>query len=224
MDADGCRGEIVVREATGYTDAAYLNRLLHHWFGSPYNDKRELTYDVFDIAGWEIPDDTDEMGYPLQSKGYIAEHQVNDSAIPIGGGIVTIDAHRRTVERLLPDSRFEAAPLADKRNAWFLVNVVDQHWRGKGVGAELLKKRIQWVREQTNATIGFAIGWEREVHPTSRPLFEGEGFIPIQTFPDYYSQFTVRSSCPDCQIWPNDDHDCSCGGTLWAKENLSQTE
>jgi len=135
LGSDECR----VREADGEADAYYLQRLWHHWFGAEYDSNETLQTDLFDIAGWSLPDDADDA--PRDAFGVIAEHRRDDHAVRIGGAIVALYDHETAVEEL-PDGDFDADALAGETNAWLLLSVVDQEWRGRGIGSELLARRL----------------------------------------------------------------------------------
>jgi len=206
LDRDECR----VREADGEEDAFYLQRLWHHWFGAPYESQQKLQHDLFPIAGWSLPDDVDAA--PRDGFGVIAEHRRGDHAVRIGGAIAALFDHETAVEEL-PDGRYDPSALAGETNAWLLLSAVDQAWRGEGIGSELLARRLAWVRG-TGAEMAFACGWERD-GPTSRPLLEAAGFVPVQRIEEMYAE-SARSACPDCGVWPSDDQLCRCDATLWA--------
>jgi len=208
LGSDECR----VREADGEADAYYLQRLWHHWFGAEYDSNETLQTDLFDIAGWSLPDDADDA--PRDAFGVIAEHRRDDHAVRIGGAIVALYDHETAVEEL-PDGDFDADALAGETNAWLLLSVVDQEWRGRGIGSELLARRLAWTRE-TDAEMAFACGWERD-GATSRPLLEASGFVPVQRIEEMYAE-SERLACPDCGVWPSDDSLCRCGATLWARD------
>jgi len=204
------RESVDIREADGEADAFYLQRQLHHWFGAEYESQTALQYDLFPVAGWSLPDDVDAA--PRDGFGVIAEHRRGEDAVRIGGGIVALFDHATAVEEL-PDGRYDPDALAGEMNAWLLLSVVDQAWRGEGIGSELLQHRLAWVRE-TDAEMAFACGWERD-SPTSRPLLEAAGFGPVQRIEEMYAE-SARSACPDCGVWPSDDRLCRCDATLWA--------
>ncbi|MGM0718742.1 MAG: GNAT family N-acetyltransferase [Halobacteriota archaeon] len=129
----------------------------------------------------------------------VTEHDPpdRDGCVHIGGGFVTIKPREQTVEEL-PDGGF---------------GVVDEAWRGLGLGRRLFEKRVQWARDQ-DVDIAFAFGWE---HPgrTSRPLFEDFGFVPFEDFDRLYED--ERDACHVCGVWPSDDRTCM-SGVVWAKD------
>jgi len=197
-----------VRTASGRADAYSLARLWDHYFGVPINAEI-IPWPCADIAGWLDEDDRQHEDAPLASCGLLAEH----GGVRIGGGIATINDHEYTVEHL-PDGRFDADALAGERNAWLLLGAVDPAWRGNGIGSRLFELRLDWARAQ-GASMVVAFGWERD-GPSSRPLLERHGSVPVQRFPDYYAK--DREQCPDCGVWKSDDGECECEMTLWACE------
>jgi len=202
---------VEIRRADGEADAFYLQRLQHHWFGATYDSQETLQANLFDIAGWEFGDDEPDDA-PLQSVGYIAEHTTPSGSVRVGGAIAILLDHDTTVDSLPPGS-FDPAVLASDPSVWFLLGVVDQAWRGRGIGRRLFKRRLQWAR-QTDAKIALSMGWERE-GPSSRPLFEASGWVPVETIDSGYAE-TGRESCPDCGVWPSDETACQCDATVWA--------
>jgi GNAT superfamily N-acetyltransferase len=207
------RREWRVREADGEADAYFLQRLWHHWFGAEYDSNETLQIDLFDVAGWSPPEDAGRV--PRESYGVIAEHRDGDHAVRIGGGIVSLLDHDDAVDEL-PEGRFDADALAGRANAWMLINAVDQAWRGEGIGSELLRRRQEWARA-AGADMAIAMGWERDGRPTSRPLLERAGFVPVERIEEMYAE-TGRTACPDCGVWPSDDETCQCDATVWAKD------
>lgn len=202
-----------VRDADGEDDAYFLQRQWHHWFGSDYKSQETIAPDLFPIADWTLSDD-DDFGL-IDAYGAIAEHAPTgrDASVRIGGGVVSHVTHDQTVEEL-PPGRFDPEALAGETNVWLGLNVVDGEWRGKGIGREILRRRMEWVRE-TDAEMAFVCGWERKRGRTSRPLLEQAGFLPVQRIEGMYAK-TERPGCPDCGIWPSDNEPCTCDGTLWA--------
>jgi len=200
-----------IRRADGEADAYYLQRQQHHWFGSEYDSQETLQLDYFDIANWNYPDDC-ERTPPLESVGFIAEHTRGERAVRIGGGVALLLDHEATTDELPPGS-FDAAALAGSPSVWFLLVVVDQAWRGRGIGRRLFEHRLQWAR-QTDAEIALAMGWERDGR-SSRPLFERGGWVPVETIDGMYAD-SGRTACPDCGVWPNDGRACQCDATVWA--------
>lgn len=199
-----------IRIADGRDDAASITRLWDHYFGVEYEPGR-LPWPCADIAGWVDDEDRgEEENAPLATRGVIAEHE----GVRIGAGIAGVYT-REDIVRDLPDGRFDADALASDRNGWLNFGAVDPAWRGHGIGRRLFSHRLDWLRAQ-GVEIILSIGWERRDAPTSRPLFEGHGFEPIQEFPGYYAEH--RWQCPDCGIWKSEDGDCRCSMTLWAKD------
>lgn len=199
------RREYTIRKATERRDLWYLARQWHHYFGAEYTATR-LPTPLADVLGW-----VDEEDAPLAVCALVAEHD----GVHVGGALATLESHEEIVDEL-PSGRFDAAALAGNRNAYLVFGAVDKAWRGHGIGRRLFRRRLDWARAH-GADMVVSFGWERRKGRTSRPLFEGYGFIPIQQFPGFYaSEESGRTSCPDCGVWPSDDAECSCGMTFWA--------
>ena len=200
-----------IREADGEADAWYLQRQWHHWFGAQYESQTAMQHDLFEIAGWTLPDDAEQA--PLDSYGVIAEHvSPGGQAVPVGGGVALLLDHATAVDEL-PDGGFDREALAGDPTVWFLLGVVDSAWRGRGIGSQLFERRLEWAHT-TDAEIAIAFGWERS-GGSSRPLFERHDWVPVETVEALYTD-TSRSACPDCGVWPADDAVCRCDATLWA--------
>lgn len=200
-----------IREASSEQDAWYLQRQWNHWFGAEYESGKTLQHGLFDIADWKLPDDVDHK--PLDTFGVIAEHAPHNSPpVRVGAGLALLIDHSDAVERL-PDGRFDGEHLAGQPTVWFQLGVVDEAWRGRGIGSKLFACRMEWARK-TEAEIALSCGWERKEGGSSRSLFEEYGWVPVQTIEEGYAE--NRTSCPDCGVWPSDENTCSCAATLWA--------
>jgi len=200
-----------VRRADGVDDAYYLQRLQHHWFGAEYDSQETLQADLFDIAGWDFQDEPPDHA-PIESVGYIAEHTTPNGSVRVGGGVALLLEQSLAAEEL-PPGNYDAEELTTEPTVWFMLGVVDQAWRGQGIGRRLFDRRMQWAKE-TDAKIAVAIGWERD-GPSSRPLFKSAGWVPVETIDGMYAD-SGRDSCPDCGVWPSDDAACLCDATVWA--------
>jgi len=203
---------ITFRRADGENDAYYLQRVQHHWFGAKYESNKTLQRDLFDIANRTF--DTPPKHNPINTIGIIAEHTINKNTVRIGGGVALLLDDNATRNKL-PTGNYNANKLVSNPSIWLLFSVVDQAFRGQGIGQELFHRRIQWG-EQTRADIALALGWER-THDSSRSLFERNEWQPVTTIQSPYKNGN-RAACPDCKIWPNDDKNCNCNATIWMKE------
>ncbi|ELZ38757.1 hypothetical protein C471_09310 [Halorubrum saccharovorum DSM 1137] len=206
---------VTVREAAGERDAFYLAHLWSRWFGTEYEhgdrySSGRLPYPLCRVAGWEVDAEPDH----LDAYGVVVEHDPSDRdcVVQIGGGLVTIDTPAKTMESL-PDGGFDAEALVGDRNAWLWFGVVDESWRGLGLGRRLFERRLRWARDQ-DADMAFAFGWEHDGR-TSRPLFEAFGFVPVERFQRLYEG--DRDVCPECGALPSNDATCTCAGVVWAK-------
>lgn len=196
--------EYTITEGDSRDEMFYLRHQWGHYFGGDC-DPGHLPHLLADVMGW-----VDEEDRPLGVCTPVARHE----DVLIGGGVAAIYDREQTVNEL-PPGRFDAESLAGDRNAWLLFGVVDPAWRGHGIGNGLFQYRLQWARAR-GVDMVFSYGWERD-GPSSKSLFEGHGFVPIQRFEDYYaSKHSGRSACPDCGVWDSDDKKCQCSCTLWA--------
>lgn len=196
-----------LHDAAGRDDAYYLVRQWSHYFGVNYGP-HELPIELCTVAGWDVEDAPDALGT-------VATHTPIDreGSVPVGAGLVSVHNHDEAIE-LLPEGRFDADALVGDRTAWLWFGVVDPEWRGRGIGRAMFDRRVEWAREQ-GASMAVAFGWERSgTLPSSRPLFESDGWIPIQRFESHYAE--NRDACPDCECWPSNDVNCDCEMTLWA--------
>lgn len=213
--ADDPTRHVTVRDASGERDAFYLAHLWSRWFGTEFEHGHryysgKLPLPLCPVAGWEVEDAAD-----LQVHAVVAEHDPpdRDGRVHVGGGLVTIESADRTIEEL-PAGGFNADALVGARNAWLWFGVVDEAWRGKGLGRRLFDTRMRWARDQ-DADMAFACGWEHDGR-TSRPLFEANGFVPVERFERLYEG--ERDVCPECGALPSDDQTCTCAGVVWTKD------
>ena len=91
------------------------------------------------------------------------------------------------------------------------MNAVAEDRTGEGLGTELFKARLQYLRA-SGARGAFGIAWHREDHPDSRPIFEKFGFDCLGTWDRYYARTHGRDNCPDC------GGECSCTASLYASD------
>lgn len=228
MDADHATGatpwpdvehyrvaHVTVRPAAGERDAFYLAHCWSRWFGAEYEhghrySSGKLPLPLCAVAGWEVEDETLPDVHAV-----VAEHDPpdRDGRIHIGAGLASIKSHEESVEEL-PDGGFDAGALAGDRNAWLWFGVVDEAWRGLGLGHRLFEARLQWARDQ-NADMVVAFGWEHAGR-TSRPLFEEFDFVSVERFEQLDED--ERDVCPACEALPSDDRSCQCPGVVWAKD------
>jgi GNAT superfamily N-acetyltransferase len=89
--------------------------------------------------------------------------------------------------------------------------VVDAAYEGRGIGTELVKKRLQWLAT-TDAEAVVGTSWHRENHHDSRALFKKFGFKCVTTIDEYYLQTHGHTDCPDCES------ECRCDASIWRRE------
>lgn len=189
-----------IRPVAGEKDAMFLSRLWHHYFGAVHDySERRIPTPLAQTVGWcdELP----------AVRALVA----TADGVRVGGGVAIVYDHDDLVEEL-PDGRFNRDALAGEANGWLALNAVDPSWRGQGIGGELFRRRLAWFADQ-DVDMVFAYGWERE-KASSRPLFERFEFVPVTRLT--YEVGGHRDACPDCGVWPSDDHECTCEFTLWA--------
>lgn len=196
-----------VRPTTEESDLRQIARQWNHYFGWEIYDPGRLPRPLAAVAGWM----DDEPEGPEAATALVAEYD----DVMVGHGVATIVDDEKAVD-LLPDGRFDRDALVGERNAWLWFGAVDEAWRGHGIGRRLFEGRLDWARRYGVDMI-LALGWERRDGRTSRPLFEDNDFVPIQTIESYYAtEDSLRGSCPDCGVWPSDDDLCQCDVTVWA--------
>ena len=107
---------------------------------------------------------------------------------------------------------FEAGPVGSLA----ALAVVPQS-RRRGLGAELIRRRVQWFRENGCAA-AIAIAWLPTTYPRgySAPLFRGLGFSEGARVPDFFLEESARDgwSCPA------DGNPCRCAASLFWMERL----
>ncbi|WP_135666649.1 GNAT family N-acetyltransferase [Halorhabdus rudnickae] len=195
---------VELREVDSRDDLFEIARVWHHWFGARYGPDR-LPRELAHIVGWVDEDDA-----PIDVYAVIAEHET----VSVGWGIAVHATRQETLEDL-PEGSFDAEELVPGSAGWMQFSAVDRAWRSQGIGRALFENRLRWLADQ-DPSIVLGLSWERDGR-TSRPLFEGCGFHPIEYFPDYYANVDWdRSPCPECGITVSDDEVCECGATLWA--------
>jgi len=207
---------ITIREANGEEDAFFLARQWEHYFGVDYKSQIELPTDLFPIANWTLSE-KQENNSIIDSFGIIAEHTPTaNQSVRVGGGVALLLTQEQIIQEL-EFSDLNVQEITSKKNAFFILNVVDPDWRGKGIGAKILKRRLDWVID-SGAKIVFSYGWKRDcTNQESKPLFKDAGFTQIKEISSLYAKID-RQACPDCNIWPSDTNKCSCNGIIWAKK------
>jgi GNAT superfamily N-acetyltransferase len=89
--------------------------------------------------------------------------------------------------------------------------VVDADYEGRGIGTELVKKRLQWLTT-TDAEAAIGTAWHREDHYDSRALFAKFGFERVATIEEYYLKTHGHTDCPDCE------DECRCDASIWRRD------
>jgi len=84
--------------------------------------------------------------------------------------------------------------------------------RRRGLGADLIRRRVEWFRSQgCSGTV--AVAWMPVDHPRgySAPLFRELGFSEGPLVPDFYREESARDGW-NC---PSDGNPCRCGAILF---------
>jgi len=192
---------VTIREATASEDLMTIRHWLDHYFGGEC-EPGQLPFELAEVAGWTDDDDPD-----IETLALVAEH----GDVMVGCAVSVLEYHDQTVSNM-PEATFGAEALAGERNGWMMSAFVDPAWRGRGIGTLLFERRLDWLASY-GVDMVFGFGWERD-GPSSRPLFERAGFVPVERLTEHYAR--TRTSCPDCGIWRGDDGTCSCEATFWA--------
>lgn len=89
-----------------------------------------------------------------------------------------------------------------------LATVLEEEHRGKGLGKELLRIRMEWAID-AGAKFAITNSWVNGTRFNSNRLFEADGFQTLATFSAYDPQSTV--TCPRCGIG------CRCENRVYFK-------
>lgn len=198
----------------------WLKEQIEQWFGPGYTVAGLQPY-LYEIAGRTPPAGRDRIKWPVTSHGVIAtapgESDTDAPSEPIGGAIVTVETAAQ-MQPKLPSPIVEFSEQVAARNGWLVFNRVIEEWAGNGIGTELTRRRLAWLREDTEAEVAFAVAWERESGYQSRDVLQTCGFEKIGTSNYYFETMEERAVCPDCGITADDDSFCQCAGSIWRKE------
>lgn len=91
------------------------------------------------------------------------------------------------------------------------MNVVDDDRVSEGIGTQLFKARLRYLRAICDVDYVFGISWHRETSHDSRALFEKFDFNQLGTWDRYYDRAYGRDNCPDC------GGECSCTASIYAR-------
>jgi len=97
-------------------------------------------------------------------------------------------------------------------NAVFHAGVVDEDWEGRGLGSELMRLRLELVREMGGVDAAFGNAWLRPHTVDVSVLFEKHGFERIDTIEESFRRDGEGRDCPDCSPEP-----CGCSSAVYAK-------
>jgi len=195
--ADGnCAAHATVRPGSGERDAFYLVHLWSRWFGAEYERGHRYSSGDSRCRSVRSPGGRSTTPPALDVYAVVAEHDPpdRDGPVHIGGGFATIKSREQTVAEL-PDGRFDADALAGDRNAWFWFGVVDDAWRGLGLGRRLFEERVQWgSRPGCRHGVRVRLGTPR---PDESPAVRGLRVRPpVERFKRLYED--ERDVCPVC--------------------------
>lgn len=97
-------------------------------------------------------------------------------------------------------------------NAMFHAGVVAEDWEGRGLGSELMRLRLEFIREVGEVNTAFGNAWLRPHTVDVSALFEKHGFERIDTINQGSWKGENSRDCPDCSPEP-----CSCSSGVYAK-------
>ena len=136
----------------------------------------------------------------------------NMTAIAMGRLLVREDAGYYQAFGEAARRIFEAGPVGS-----LSALAVAPQSRHRGLGAELIRRRVQWFREKGCAA-AVAIAWLPTTYPLgySAPLFRQLGFSEGARVPDFFLEESARDgwSCPA------DGNPCRCAAILFWMEPL----
>ena len=170
----------------------------------PY-DRREITTLYERRTGFELTDSLDRVfddELPVYGLLAIDVEQI------VGVGIAQV-YHREGIEQYLAVDT-DGYPTGDA-NGVMHAGVVHEDWEGRGLGTELMRLRLELLREAHDVDAVFGVSWIRPHTVDSSVLFEKLGFTRLDTVDDYYERTSGSRDCPDCE------QSCTCAGAIYAK-------
>lgn len=96
----------------------------------------------------------------------------------------------------------------------FSIMGFDENHQGKGLGQQLSKKRLEWVKSK-NCNLIVGISWVSGLSHTSDRVFEKMGFRAHNKVEGFFEEWSIlrKLQCPVCGNPP-----CKCAGILYVKE------
>ncbi|MFB6103416.1 MAG: GNAT family N-acetyltransferase [Haloplanus sp.] len=126
----------------------------------------------------------------------------------VGGGVVMVVARGGVDEYFAVET--DDYPVG-KRNAILHAGVVHEEWEGRGIGTELMRRRVELVDRAHDVRSAFGTAWLRPGTADASALFENVGFTRFDTVDDYYQRTDGDRDCPDC------DATCTCAAAIYGR-------
>jgi len=124
----------------------------------------------------------------------------------VGVGIVQVFHRSGAADYLSVDT--EGYPIGEA-NAVLHVGVVHEDWEDRGLGTELMRIRLDFIREAHDPDAAFGVAWLRPHTVDSSALFEKFGFDRLDTVAEYYRGSRGEHGCPDC------GRPCTCTAAIY---------
>lgn len=108
--------------------------------------------------------------------------------------------------------------LADKIVGGFSTLAFVPAWRGKGLGQEISRQRLAWLRERGCQVI-LGISWVSGLGHTSDRVFDKMGFRAVKRLDNFFVEWSLNKPdfvCPVCGAPP-----CRCAAIFYRKDLTS---
>ncbi len=157
------------------------------------------------------------QGDGLFGRDYVARHSDGEQGITVGAWRADVLVGVGCAELLtgldyyLPFESGITARLAGERVGSLCTLAVEEHCRGQGIGQQLGRARLAWLRERGCTTV-LAVSWLSGLAHTSDRVFEKLGFEGGKTVPAFYRADALKHpfDCPGCRQVP-----CACAARLY---------
>jgi GNAT superfamily N-acetyltransferase len=104
--------------------------------------------------------------------------------------------------------------LAQKKVASFSTLAVNEAYQGKGIGQEISRMRLAWVKDHKCEVI-LGVSWVSGLSHTSDRVFEKMGFKAIKKLDNFFVELSLKNpfDCPGCKNAP-----CTCAAILYRRD------